>query len=181
MPNKMFTIISISLLIFLNFAHLSSFHVSYNINNKLHASTITKFNRLITSQFCEKTPSEDIDETVKKSGLEAGLWKSFTSEGSNVKPQELLKKYGIAYLATSISLAIVSYSICFLLVDNGVDVAGLLGKIGIQSSDVAANAGTAGIAYAIHKAASPIRFPPTVALTPLVASWIGKKPNEEAV
>lgn len=27
---------------------------------------------------------------------------------------------------------------------------------------------TAGIAYVAHKAASPIRFPPTVALTPIV-------------
>ena len=175
------SIILISFLILLNLVHLSSFHVSYNINNNFKLSSHNKFSRLNTIQFCEKTPSDDIDETVKKSGLEAGLWKSFTSKGTNVKPKELLKKYGIAYLATSISLAVVSYSVCFLLVDNGVDVAALLGKIGIQSSDVAANAGTAGIAYAIHKAASPIRFPPTVALTPLVASWIGKEPNEEAV
>lgn len=29
-----------------------------------------------------------------------------------------------------------------------------------------------GIAYAIHKAASPIRFPPTVALTPIVAKKV---------
>lgn len=36
--------------------------------------------------------------------------------------------------------------------------------------------GTFTLAYAAHKAASPIRFPPTVALTPVVAaSWIGKK------
>lgn len=30
-------------------------------------------------------------------------------------------------------------------------------------------AGTFAIAYTMHKAASPIRFPPTVALTPIVA------------
>lgn len=29
--------------------------------------------------------------------------------------------------------------------------------------------GTAALAYAVHKAASPIRFPPTVALTPVRA------------
>lgn len=38
--------------------------------------------------------------------------------------------------------------------------------------------GTFAIAYAAHKALSPVRFPPTVALTPLVAQWIGKKPAE---
>ena len=38
---------------------------------------------------------------------------------------------------------------------------------------------TVAIAYAAHKAASPIRFPPTVALTPVVAKLIGKEPNED--
>lgn len=38
--------------------------------------------------------------------------------------------------------------------------------------------GTAALAYAAHKAASPIRFPPTVALTPVVAQLLGKKPKE---
>jgi hypothetical protein len=64
-------------------------------------------------------------------------------------------------------------------VSNGVDVAALLDKIGIKATAAASNAGTAGIAYAVHKAASPIRFPPTVALTPIVAKWIGKEPQEK--
>jgi hypothetical protein len=34
--------------------------------------------------------------------------------------------------------------------------------------------GTFAVAYAAHKALSPVRFPPTVALTPVVAKWIGK-------
>ena len=34
------------------------------------------------------------------------------------------------------------------------------------------------IAYAAHKAASPIRFPPTVALTPVVAKMLGKGDGE---
>jgi hypothetical protein len=123
-------------------------------------------------------PSEDIEETTKKFGFEFGLWKSFTSKNANIKPQDLLKKYGIAYLATSVTFAVISYTLCYLLVSNGVDVASLLEKIGIKANEVASNAGTAGIAYAIHKAASPIRFPPTVALTPIVAEWLGKKPNE---
>ena len=37
------------------------------------------------------------------------------------------------------------------------------------------------VAYAAHKALSPVRFPPTVALTPVVAGWMGKdvKPEDE--
>ena len=33
--------------------------------------------------------------------------------------------------------------------------------------------GTFAIAYAAHKALSPVRFPPTVALTPVVAKLLG--------
>ena len=64
------------------------------------------------------------------------------------------------------------------LVSNGVDVAGLLGKIGIEPSQNAQTGGTFAIAYAAHKAASPIRFPPTVALTPVVAKMLGKGEGE---
>jgi hypothetical protein len=40
--------------------------------------------------------------------------------------------------------------------------------------------GTFAIAYAAHKALSPVRFPPTVALTPVVARWLGKEPKPVA-
>jgi hypothetical protein len=104
------------------------------------------------------------------------------SNGDNneqkVKPKDLLAKYGIAYLATSITLAIISYATCYVLVSNGVDVGAVLERVGIRSTAVASNAGTVAIAYAMHKAASPIRFPPTVALTPIVARWIGRKSTD---
>lgn len=61
----------------------------------------------------------------------------------------------------------------------GVDVAALLSKVGITTSSTNEKVGTAAIAYAAHKAASPIRFPPTVALTPVVAKLIGKEAAEE--
>lgn len=128
----------------------------------------------------EPSASEDLDETTKKYGLEVGLLKAVTSKDvdGKVKPKDLLAKYGAAYLITSISFAVVSYAICYVLVSNGIDVSALLEKVGITATSTASNAGTAGIAYALHKAASPIRFPPTVALTPVVASWIGKKAED---
>ena len=99
------------------------------------------------------------------------------NDGESAK--SLLKRYGIAYLATSIPLALVSFALCYLLVDNGVDVAGLLKNIGIEN-DAGEKAGTFALAYAAHKAASPIRFPPTVILTPVVAKLIGKEPTDES-
>jgi len=124
------------------------------------------------------------EETVEKYGLEAGVYKAMMSEGGGqaggkVGPGELLKKYGVAYLVTSITLATMSYGLCYVLIDNGVDVNELLDKVGIKTTQGASTAGTAALAYAVHKAASPIRFPPTVALTPMVASWMGREPNEE--
>jgi len=92
--------------------------------------------------------------------------------------KDLLKQYGSAYLITSISLSLVSFGVCYVAVSNGVDMAALLSKVGIETSSSAETTGTVAVAYAIHKAASPIRFPPTVALTPAVAKFLGKGGGE---
>ncbi|XP_073156399.1 uncharacterized protein [Henckelia pumila] len=136
-----------------------------------------------------KTPSSP-EEITKKYGLEAGLWKILSvkedgneenkernSKGNQAK--ELLAKYGAAYLATSITLSLISFGLCYALISAGVDVSALLQKVGISTSETGEKLGTFALAYAAHKAASPIRFPPTVALTPVVASWIGKKVDQE--
>lgn len=126
------------------------------------------------------------EEVTKKWGLEAGLFKALTNKEEGAQgdklttAKDLLTQYGAAYLLTSIPLAIVSFTLCYVLVDNGVDVSALLAKVGINVSGGAEKAGTVAIAYAAHKAASPIRFPPTVALTPVVARLIGKKKEGEA-
>ncbi|CAH2060929.1 unnamed protein product, partial [Thlaspi arvense] len=93
--------------------------------------------------------------------------------------KELLAKYGGAYLATSITLSLISFSLCYALVTSGVDVQALLLKVGISTNETGEKVGAFALAYAAHKAASPIRFPPTVALTPIVANWIGKKVEKE--
>lgn len=134
-----------------------------------------------TSLFVKTEEETDVEATTEKYGLEAGIFQSFQKKDGGESAKDLLQKYGVAYLATSIPLALVSFTICYVLVDSGVDVTGLLSKIGIDTSstDTAKTAGTAAIAYAAHKAASPLRFPPTVALTPLVAKMIGKEPETE--
>ena len=111
---------------------------------------------------------------VRAHGLEMALFRTALGKGADsglsraAQCKTLFKTYGPAYLTTSISLALVSYALSYLLVANGLDVVALLRKVGLQAV-MSPNAGTATIAYAVHKAASPIRFPPTVALTPLVS------------
>lgn len=113
-------------------------------------------------------------KTTEKYGLEVGLLESIQKDDGGDSAKSLLKKYGIAYLATSIPLALMSFGLCYVLVDSGIDVSALLGNVGIDNvSSAGETAGTFAIAYAAHKAASPIRFPPTVLLTPIVAKWIG--------
>lgn len=130
--------------------------------------------------------TEDLDAVTRKWGLEAGLWKLFTSkdergEGAEVAPKkgsqakELLARYGGAYILTSVTLSVISFGLCYALISNGVDVPALLAKVGIQNGGTGETVGTVALAYAAHKAASPIRFPPTVALTPIVAGWFSKK------
>lgn len=125
--------------------------------------------------------AQEGEDTIKKYGLEVGLLKTYLDKSSKVRPKDLISRYGIAYFGTSITLAIISYALCYVLIANGVDVASLLQKIGIKPSEAAVSAGTGGLAYAVHKAASPIRFIPTIVLTPLVAKWIGKKPKNDEV
>lgn len=64
------------------------------------------------------------EETTKKFGLEAGLWKVWTDKNADGKSKsdqakDLLKRYGSAYLITSISFAIVSFAACYALVNAG--------------------------------------------------------------
>ncbi|CBI28270.3 hypothetical protein VitviT2T_009154 [Vitis vinifera] len=134
--------------------------------------------------------SPSAQEITEKFGLEAGLWKIFSSKdeekeggkrekSKGEEAKELLAKYGGAYLATSITLSLISFSLCYALINAGVDVQALLQKVGISVDATGEKVGTFALAYAAHKAASPIRFPPTVALTPIVASWIGKIVDKE--
>ena len=68
----------------------------------------------------------DAESTTEKWGLEAGLFKVFTNKddkGTKTKGQqakELLTRYGSAYLITSISFAIVSFTLCYALISSGV-------------------------------------------------------------
>ncbi|RZR73578.1 hypothetical protein BHM03_00025879 [Ensete ventricosum] len=86
--------------------------------------------------------SSSAEEITEKYGLEFGLWKIFSSkeggdgaEGEGKEKskadqaKELLAKYGGAYLATSITLSLISFSLCYLLVSAGIDVQALLNKV----------------------------------------------------
>jgi len=187
-PSARSTLPTLLIVVFLTCAH--AWKVAPRIPIKrvsIHSPSPTAL-RMVLSEDTKKGESIDnIERTTEKYGLEAGLFESLKEKDGGATAKDLLKKYGIAYLATSIPLAIVSFAICYTLVDAGVDVQALLAKVpGLQNAagidgGAAKQAGTAAIAYAAHKAASPLRFPPTVMLTPVVAKLIGKEANEAEV
>lgn len=98
-------------------------------------------------------------------------------EGRSMDASFLLRKYGKAYLVSSLSLSAISFSFFYLLFNSSLDTGRLLETFHLDLDERAEKAGTVAIAYAAHKATSPIRFPPTVALTPVIAKMLGK--NEE--
>lgn len=70
----------------------------------------------------------DAESTTEKWGLEAGLFKVFTNKDNDSKKtkgqqaKELITRYGSAYLITSISFAIVSFTLCYALISSGMHV-----------------------------------------------------------
>ncbi|KAF3439455.1 hypothetical protein FNV43_RR17733 [Rhamnella rubrinervis] len=169
----------------------SSFSPSSANLKRFRVSALKEKTQEIKNPSSSSSPSSaSAEEITKKYGLEVGLWKIFSSKEEG-KPgveekkskgdqaKELLTKYGGAYLATSITLSLISFTLCYVLINAGVDVQALLQKVGISANETGEKVGTFALAYAAHKAASPIRFPPTVALTPIVASWIGKKVEKD--
>ena len=96
----------------------------------------------------EAPQKPSLEEVTEKYGLEAGLFNAIKDsasssdgndggEGGDAKSKmatagDLLKRYGGAYLLTSTSLAVVSFSLCYLAVDSGVDVGSLLQKVGLE-------------------------------------------------
>lgn len=62
----------------------------------------------------------------KEEGREGGVEEG-KSKGNQAK--ELVAKYGGAYLATSITLSLISFSLCYALINAGIDVQSLLQKV----------------------------------------------------
>ena len=91
-------------------------------------------------------PPPDLEEVTEKYGLEAGLFSALknggakggedgSAKGGMATAGDLLKRYGGAYLLTSTSFAIISFSLCYWAIDNGVDVQSLLQRVGIEVRD----------------------------------------------
>jgi hypothetical protein len=105
--------------------------------------------------------------------------------GRATTAKELASRYGGAYLGTSVALSIVSFAAFYALIAVGVDVRGGIVALGdwlattplgrpAVLDNVSDVGGTFALAYVAHKATSPLRFPPTIVATEIVARFLGK-------
>mmetsp|Transcript_15045 Transcript_15045/g.44918 ORF Transcript_15045/g.44918 Transcript_15045/m.44918 type:complete len:175 (-) Transcript_15045:43-567(-) len=150
------------------------FFLRSNLRSKVLAAAAPR--RELTKVYSTTAPG---DVLVRSHGLEMAMWKTLRSKpkagvSRTSQAKQLFKRYGAAYLCTSITLALASYAVCYALVARGLDIPALLARVGLASS-VSPGMGKGAIAYAVHKAASPIRFAPTVALTPYVSEKVFRR------
>ncbi|KAI9905688.1 hypothetical protein PsorP6_013743 [Peronosclerospora sorghi] len=80
-------------------------------------------------------------------------------------------EYGPVGVLTHIVLSVLSFSAIYVGVSSGVDVKAILDSVGLSNSvsnSATSSAGSFFIAYAIYKLLTPIRWPLTFAVTPIV-------------
>ncbi|DBA02453.1 TPA: hypothetical protein N0F65_008667 [Lagenidium giganteum] len=80
-------------------------------------------------------------------------------------------EYGPVGIGTHAVLSILSFSTIYIGISSGIDVSKLLSAIGLESQAHSAAASSAGsflMAYTIYKLMSPVRWPLTFAVTPVV-------------
>lgn len=103
--------------------------------------------------------------------------------------KELVQLYGGSYLVTSFAISVISYAVLYGIIYVGIDVRSLMNATGdwlattplgrpSALDNFSDTASTAALAYIAHKVMSPLRFPITIAATPLVAKtffdWNGR-------
>lgn len=99
--------------------------------------------------------------------------------------KESILRYGGVYLGSSIFLSLISFAVLYVAIDAGVDLKPFLTSLGDglartplgrpAALDALGETGsTFALAYIAHKATSPLRFPPTLVLTEVVAKALGK-------
>lgn len=88
---------------------------------------------------------------------------------------QFFRQYGKLGIAVYFSISGVTFGSIYLALRSGVDVPGILMKLGIEEREWMKNAGTAALAYAIYKLLLPLRLAAVVWLTRSIARRFGNK------
>lgn len=92
------------------------------------------------------------------------------------KLKKAVKEYGSTVIVFHVGISLISLGTAYALVSMGLDVMSLLESIGLKdwfsNSNIAANAGTFAVAYAIHKVFAPVRITITLAAVPFIVRYL---------
>jgi hypothetical protein len=80
-----------------------------------------------------------------------------------------LQQYGKLGFGVYVSISLVTFSSIYLALRTGVDVKGLVRKVGLPDSNIWDSAGTVAVSYAIYKLLMPARIFLTIALTTFIS------------
>lgn len=138
-----------------------------------------------TSQSSENRTAGQVDPNVKEAGTSAPADKARADTEQGVakpsKAQQLktvFKEYGAVGVSFHIGISLMSLGMFYLLISSGLDVVGLLSKLGFSEaiirSKLAAGTSTFVLAYAVHKLFAPVRISITLVSVPLIVRYLRK-------
>lgn len=135
-----------------------------NANTRyFHGSCVLKEKQI--TQKSERYPEDSIKSEPDESKSEQKLTQA-------QKLRKVFAEYGATGIVFHTCISLTSLGICYAAVSSGIDVPGILQKIGfsesVTSSTVASGASTFVIAYACHKVFVPVRMFLTATCTPLI-------------
>ncbi|XP_069113056.1 protein FAM210A-like [Argopecten irradians] len=128
-------------------------------------------------QYCTAKQSQPDPEEVGNNPPESSPNpQDSPSKYSRANLKKAIAEYGSTVIVFHVSLALMSLGGFYVLVSSGIDVVGLLTKLGIGESifqsKIAAGASTFVIAYAVHKVFAPVRIGITLTATPFIVQYL---------
>lgn len=160
---------------------LPSLDQSLAIFKKLRLSKVHSCRQFSSSSFlfCERKDSED--KKSAKSSSSEGTESTGDVEVKLTQRQRLkraVKEYGPVVIVFHICIALISLGFFYSLVSMGVDVIGILRKLGVSEkileSGLATGASTFVVAYAVHKLFAVPRIGITLTCAPMIVHKLRK-------
>lgn len=131
---------------------------------------------LHTKEDYKVKPIESSDDGVK---VEKEAESALPAKGKLSQKERLkraVREYGATVIVFHTCISLFTLGVSYAVVSSGIDVVGLLSKIGVGQSilKLATGASTFVMAYAVHKVFAPARIACTLTATPLIVRYLRK-------
>ncbi|XP_062328301.1 protein FAM210B, mitochondrial [Osmerus eperlanus] len=143
------------------------------------SSTATKEKREAgTSEDAVTDNKENPSQSSSSPGPDPGPGPGEDKPSRTQQLKKVFKEYGAVGVSFHVCISLMSLGMFYLAVSSGIDMAGLLCKLGFSESGVqskmAAGTSTLVLAYAVHKLFAPVRISITLVSVPLIVRHFRK-------